>query len=181
MFKKKRGRPPGKGILRKHDKWVPREWRPVYAQIVFADSLGLPNKDIGEKYGFTAQHVSNILNLPQAVKLREQLAGRIQERMLDGIPNRLENIADTAVKNIERVIANEELLNKAPMQMLRSSMEYLKLQGKLTGDSPRTTVNNTLVIGDAGSKQMLEGLMKSQRVDELHGLTEVPTQLVKAG
>lgn len=175
---KRKGRPPGKNILRKNPKWQPREWRPVYAQIVFADSIGLPNTEIGLKYGFTAQHISNILNLPQAIRLREQLANRIQERMLDGIPGRLEVIADNAVKNIEAVIGNEELLNKAPMQMLRSSMEYLKLQGKLTGDSPKTTVNNTLVIGDAGAKQMLEGLMKSQRDV---GYQEVPPHLVKAG
>lgn len=173
----KRGRPPGKNILRKSPKWQPKEWKPVYAQIVFADSVGLPNTEIASKYGFTVQHVSNILNLPQAVKLRAQLANRIQERMIEGIPGRLEAIADTAVKNIETVIGNQELLNKAPMQMLRSSMEYLKLQGKLTGDAPKTTVNNnTLVIGDAGAKQMLEGLMKAKR--EI-GYQEVPSELVK--
>lgn len=148
----------------------------MYAQIVFADSIGLPNTEIANKYGFTVQHVSNILNLPQAVKLREQLANRIQERMIEGIPGRLEAIADTAVKNIETVISNQELLNKAPMQMLRSSMEYLKLQGKLTGDTPKTVTNNTLVIGDAGAKQMLEGLMKAKR--EI-GYQEVPSELVK--
>lgn len=148
----------------------------MYAQIVFADSVGLPNTEIASKYGFTVQHVSNILNLPQAVKLRAQLANRIQERMIEGIPGRLEAIADTAVKNIETVIGNQELLNKAPMQMLRSSMEYLKLQGKLTGDTPKTVTNNTLVIGDAGAKQMLEGLMKAKR--EI-GYQEVPSELVK--
>ena len=80
--KRKRGRPRNDDPNRPASivKWVPKEWTPVYEQIVSLDCMGVPQKKIAEQFNMTNVMVSKICCTPQAKIIRRAVLESLAEK-----------------------------------------------------------------------------------------------------
>ena len=159
-------------------KWVPKEWRPEYEIIVLLSCTGLPNEEVGRRTGYGKQQVSNILNTPQARKVRELVIVQLRDRGKEGLQTRLDTMADKAMSHIERVLDIPSENFKNPLAIFDRSVTFLKAVGKVKGDenSPHTIINNTnntidkamMVLSPDQTKQLADGLKKANEVHVIH-------------
>lgn len=156
--------------LKKPEKWVPKKWKPIYDRLVMAQVSGLDNKEIAEIFGYTPQQISNILTCSEAQALREKISENVNDHVMESIDAKLKRITVRAVDNIEKVIFDDNILEKAPLAILDRSERFLRSIGKLRGDVSDNKVNNTVIISNDVAKLLAEGLNKANRVHELHQL-----------
>lgn len=173
------GRVTGPRGAKAHKRWEPKEWRPVYEAIVALSCTGLSNEEVGKRFGYGKQQVSNILNTPQGKKLREIIANRIREMNLLTLEDRLAYMQKNALANMDKVLADEDgrLLERAPLALFDRSMSFLKASGALKGEQlpPATnplvgnakTVN--VVLSPEANQLLREGLSKAKEVEVIHG------------
>lgn len=154
-------------------KWVPKKWRPEYERVVIMSATGLSNTQIAEKTGFTKQHVSNILNLPQAEQLQAKIVERMRERALTDIPSVLNRVAEKAAERLEKMINNDELFEKNPFAVIDRGMDVIKGLNHLKSKAPEqgnTTVNgNAVILNLRDVDEIAAGLEKLAEVKRLHG------------
>lgn len=156
-----------KRVLTKPEKWVPKKWKPIYEEIVLRSAAGSSNEEIAVSLGYTTQQISNILNTPQAKEVLAGIGSRVREKFQESFGERIENLTLTALTNMEVVLKDETVREVAPLQMFDRSLSYLKAAGKLQGDSPKGNTTN-IVIGVDVQKNLLTGLQKANRVQEIY-------------
>src|SRR6266850_7034341 len=61
-------------------KWKPKRWHPVYEEIVLLGALGYANTEIAREKGFTKEHVSNVLNTPQAKMIQAIILKQMEKK-----------------------------------------------------------------------------------------------------
>jgi hypothetical protein len=162
-------------------RWEPKTWLPIYEAIVALSCTGLSNEEVGKRFGYGKQQVSNILNTPQGKKLREIIANRIREANLLTLEDRMAFIQANALKNIEGVLADETgiIAEKAPLALFDRSLAFLKASGALKGDNPIPPAGQSQLVGNAKQVNVMvisqeakallsEGLSKAQEVKQLH-------------
>lgn len=162
-------------------KWIPKKWRPEYERIVAYAVLGLPNTVIANKVGKTPQHVSNILNLPEAQKRQLELLEKLKKNIDVSIPDTLEYVAQKTTERLKALVDNDELFEKSPFAVIDRGMDVLKglshLRGGGNGSGP--TVNGNVIILPVGVAQNLnDGLSKADEAVRMHQLN--PANEVKA-
>lgn len=162
-------------------KWVPKRWRPEYERIVAYAVLGLPNTVIADKVNKTPQHISNILNLPEAQRRQLELLEKLKKQVDISIPETLEYVAQKTTERLKSLIDNDELFEKSPFAVIDRGMDVLKglshLRGGGNGSGP--TVNGNVIILPAGAAQnLMEGLSKADEAVRMHQLN--PANEVKA-
>lgn len=172
-------------------KWEPKEWRPEYEAMVALSCTGLANKDVGARFGYGAQQVSNILNTIQGKKLKEIIKERIRLSTIESAHERMGILQDNAMKNIETIIADEDnvIKTKAPLALFDRSLQILKATGAIKSDtaplqqngqpligSVGTINHNTMVLSPEAAALLNEGSAKADMVKKLHGgpVTVVP-------
>ena len=150
-------------------KWQPKEFRPEYERVVGYSFLGLSNEDIASKTGFGKQHVSNILNLPEAKALMMILSERQREKMEKTIPEALEEINKKAIERVHALVHNDELFEKSPFAVVDRSLAVLKGTGHIQdGVRGGNTQNNFFQLPSEQAATLLEGLTKAQEAKRLH-------------
>lgn len=154
--------------LRKSPKWSPKKWRPIYDKMVLLQVSGLSNKDIASTLGYTDQQVANILNTKEAEVFRLKISEAVNEKVLESIDAKIKRITVQSIDNVEAVIFNKDILEKAPLAMLDRSVNFLKAVGKLRGDVNDNRIQNNIIIGKDVEKSLLEGLERANRVAERH-------------
>lgn len=161
-------------------KWKPKKWRPEYDRIVGYSALGRSNVWIAENLQFTPEHVSTILNLPEAKALMEKLQTKLRERIVLNIPEVLDDVAQMAVKRLKQVMESDELFEKSPFAVIDRGMDVLKGLNHLRGGGngapvlpPPGTVTNIGVVNiTPGQKSDITmGLEKIAEVRQLHSGT----------
>lgn len=173
------GRVTGPRGAKAHKRWEPKNWLPIYEAIVALSCTGLSNEEVGKRFGYGKQQVSNILNTPQGKKLRELIANRIREMNLVTLEDRLGFIQANAFKNIDSVIADEDgsIRERAPLALFDRSLAFLKSSGALKGDQPTLPATNPLVgnaktvnvvLSPEANQLLREGLSKAKEVEEIH-------------
>lgn len=159
-------------ILRKFTRWSPQRWEPVHEQMVALSCRGLSNIAIGEMLGYSAQQVSNIINSPQGIELRQQYTAAVRKNLLESAEHTLESLQVTAIDNVRRVLEDKELAAASPFAMAKTSMDVLKGLGKMQGDKPSTQqVNNTqnnFILSPELQAQLIEGVARATRVLDKH-------------
>jgi len=160
-------------------RWVPRKWKPEYEIVVAYSSAGFGNQKIAdlmrEKHNlsYTKQHISNILNTPQAEEFRERLLEKMRKNNIDNIPQQLEDIRKQAIKNIKSVLANPDLMESSPLAVFDRSLQVAKGLGDLKEDKPSSgnmNINNAVFAMPAELAQIFtDGLNKANEVKLLHG------------
>lgn len=160
---------PSKVVLKKSEKWVPKKWKPIYQEIVLLSSGGKSNGEIAKALGFSEQQISNILSSPQAKEEFKRINEKSRAKFEEDFSSRIERLSSRALDNMEKILFEEDYLEKAPIAMFDRSLSFMKSAGKLTGDSPKNIQTTNIVIGADVQSRLLEGLRKSNKVMELHG------------
>lgn len=157
-------------------KWRPKKWRPEYDRIVAYSAIGRSNAWIAAQLKFTPEHVSTILNLPEATALMEKLQAKLRENIEVNIPSVMDEVAQQAAKRIKDVMFDDELFAKSPFHVIDRGMEILKglrhLQGGGNGAPPAPgSVTNigTIILAPSQKSDIMEGLERVREVRQLHG------------
>lgn len=166
---------PRKGRL---NKWKPKKWRPEYDRIVAYSALGKSNVWISQHLEFTPEHVSVILNLPEAKQMLDKLQTKMRERIEVNIPEVMGEISKQAVLRIKAVMFDDALFEKSPFHVIDRGMEILKGLSHLKGGGngapqqagPVTNIG-TVVISQGQRSDILDGLEKIAEVKKLHSGT----------
>lgn len=161
-----------KGTFRK---WQPNEWEGQYEKIVFESCMGASNTDLATKYGYTKEHISNILNTEQARSIKTEYVAAIRQGSLDLMEKQYGEMVTRSVDNVHRVLHNDDLLEKHPFSMFDRSMQALKGLGKLQDEARAGVINqtniqnNTMIITNDQESKILKGIDKVEQIRRLHG------------
>ena len=153
-------------------KWQPKKWRPEYDRIVGYSVLGKSNIEIAVTFGLTKEHVSTILNLPQAKELAEKLAIATKERMLSNIPETLDYVARKTTERLKQMIDNDDLFEKSPFAVIDRGVDVLKgLQHLKGGGNGSTGINvgNAIIVPADQAKDFFGGMTKADEARRLNG------------
>ena len=162
-----------------HKRWEPKQWLPVYEAIVALSCTGLSNDEVGKRFGYGKQQVSNILNTPQGKKLKELIANRIREMNLLTLEDRMAFMQKNALGNVDKVLADEDgmIMQRAPLALFDRSLAFLKSSGALKGDIPQSAGNTlvgnaktvNVVLSPEANQLLRDGLSKAKEVEVIHG------------
>lgn len=161
-----------------YKRWEPKEWLPVYEAIVTLSCTGLySNEEVGKRFGYGKQQVSNILNTPQAKKLKQQLAEKVRSENSTTIADRIAQINDSALKHVEFVMNRQSEDFKNPLAIFDRSRKWLQDSGVLKSDTPAPpqggSVHNTtihaMILNGEGTERLTEGLNRANQVRVIHG------------
>jgi hypothetical protein len=166
-----------------HKRWEPKQWLPIYEAIVALSCTGLSNEEVGKRFGYGKQQVSNILNTPQGKKLKELIANRIRDMNLLTLEDRMAFMQKNALGNIDKVLADEDgtIIQRAPLALFDRSLAFLKSSGALKGDQPIPPASNPLVgnaktvnvlmapLSQEANQLLRDGLSKAKEVEVIHG------------
>jgi hypothetical protein len=164
---------------KKTERWIPREWLPVYAQVVIMDISGISNTDIAKDVGFTKEHISNILNTPQAALMRREVYEKLQEKALETIPRRLEAAAVKASERILTLLNDDTRFEDSPFAVVDRGMQVLKGLNHLAGEAKSSiNVDKAVILTGKHSTELLKGLEKANMAQEVHAKIEIPVNVV---
>jgi len=162
-------------------KWRPRRWELVYEQMVALSTLGKSNTEIAEMYNYTPQHVSNILNTPEASLTRRLMLDKLRDGMAVKIPERLEALADKATQRIAEVLYDDDLAQRSPFQVADRGLAVLKGLGKLKDEANanRTNIGHALIVSPELAAQITGGLAATRRAHELNPPEPIEVEAVE--
>lgn len=152
-------------------RWKPKMWRPEYERMVAYSTLGWSNTRIAKELGYTKEHVSNVLNTPQAEALKEQLLKRLHEVAVTSIPDNLEYIARRTTERLKKVLDDDELFDKSPFAVIDRGMDVLKGLSHLKGGgngAGSINVNSAIILPISAAENLASGLNKANEVRQLH-------------
>lgn len=174
MFKGKRG-------PRKTERdWQPKKWLPKYDMIVALYAAGTMSQiAIAKQFRMTPVAIGLIIRSDNGQRYFKALQEKQKERIDKGLNNRLSNLLEQCVDNVERVIHDPVLINENPFAVFDRSVAVLKGMGKMIEDKPKKfddeprvqTNNNTVIFGTpAIAERILSGL---EKVEEIRKLQEI--------
>lgn len=158
-------------------KWQPKRWKPEYDKVVMFSIAGMSNVAIAEKLNITKEFVSQILNLPNAKLITEQVQAKIREKMEDGITENLYVATKQAAKRVRQVLDDDETFKKSPFAVTGLAIDVLKGMNHLKGGGNGALNNgetniNALIINQGQKNDILDGFAKIKQVRELHDSKE---------
>lgn len=156
------------------NKWKPKKWRPEYDRIVAYSVMGKANVWIATNLGFTPEHVSTILNLPQGIELAERLRLKLRDQIETNIPDTLAYIAKKTAERLKQVIDDDDIFAKNPFAVIDRGMDVLKGLHHL---SPSNGTNGdthigTVIISNGQKSDILDGMEKVAEIKRLHAVNE---------
>ncbi len=160
-------------------KWKPRKWDVVYDQIVMLDTLGTPQKQIAEMFGYTVQHISNIVQCPQAKLTRGKVLEQLSKSAIEKVSNDLELLAVQAKKRIAQVLYNDELFERSPFAVVDRGIAVLKGVGKLKTEDEAARgirINKAVIFTSDDAKAVREALSKADEAKLLHPIDVTPSE-----
>lgn len=163
-------------------RWVPRRWEAKYDQIVLAATLGLSsNKELAETHGYTPQQISNILNTPQAAKIRKAVHDKIQKDISSDLPMRLERVAAKSVERLENLVNNDAIAENKPMEIGHLALKILSGVGKMKGDNHDRPTSNTFIFASGDIADLKNAIALSDEASKMHApkLLKDPFEIVK--
>jgi hypothetical protein len=167
--------PPGQeitfGVRRaKINRWIPRRWEENYTQIVILASLGLKsNTQLGIQFNFTPQHISNILNSPQASVIRKQIHETVVGTVSKDVPASLNAMAATALERLKTIIENPALVETKTEFIASLSLKLLAASGQVKDDSVSPiNVGKAIIFTATDAEAMREAIRKSNEADRLN-------------
>ena len=150
-------------------KWRPRRWEAMHEEIVLLSCIGKSNAEIAAQFKYTPQHISNILNCPEAAITRRRALEVLRIGAHASITDRLKDLEDQAVKRLQEVMYDDELFTKSPFAVVDRGLQLLKGVGRLKGTEDGKAPANRILILDAESSKMLkEGLAASKEAHRLN-------------
>lgn len=153
-------------------KWVPKKWKADYDRVVGYHVVGKENKEIAVMLGFTPEHVSTILNTPQAQELKKRLEASLREKMLTNIPDALEYVARKTADLMKKVVDDEKLFEKSPFAVIGMGMDVMKglnhLKGGGNGAGGTINVERAVIVSGAAADGLVAGFDKANEARRLN-------------
>lgn len=149
-------------------KWDPKEWHPVYEQVVALAAAGWSNEKIGSMVGLGKQQISNILTSQKGKAKLRDYTNTVASGAENSIRSRLDRLTDMTVTRCESYFNDDELYMKAPGAMTDRSMKFLRGIGQLKDDAPVSTVNN-ITFKDAQIAILANAMKRSEEAKALAG------------
>jgi hypothetical protein len=169
-------------------KWVPKKWKADYDRVVGYHVMGKQNIEIAVALRFTPEHVSTILNLPQAQELKKKLEAKLREKMEVNIPDTLDYVARKGAERLKSMVDNDELFEKSPFAVIDRAMDVMKglnhLKGGGNGSGPGAiNVERAIIVSGAAGSQLVEGFSKADEARRINGspVTTTPAQIEREG
>ena len=159
-------------------KWEPKKWLPIYEAIVALSATGLSNEEVGRRFGYGAQQVSNIRNTPQGKALMEIIRQKIHDEQTMSIGERLAKINENALRHVENLMAMDPSDFKNPLPVFDRALAVLKSTGKVAGEQSAATGGNTtvnvhnntaMILPSPQAERLREALALSNQVKVIHG------------
>jgi hypothetical protein len=167
--------------LHKKARWQPKKWDPLYDQMVALSCTGLSNKAIADRFQYTPQQVCNILTSDQAKIVKQLITEHIRKVASEDSAARLTRLEHAALKNVDFVLTNEELMQKSPLAIYDRSMAFLKGIGKMEGDKPQVQQTTNVIIADDIAEKLLKGIEKANEAAILHSGNGVEVRALPKG
>lgn len=160
-------------------KWQPKQWNPVYEQVVMYSCMNKTAKEIGKIVGFTEVHVGNILRSRFAKVIKLKMYEDLREDVSKTITNNIADSAILAARRIKAVLENEELAEKHPLSIFDRSLQVLKATKHVAGGENNAQVSGNvnfngktnILITTEAAKQLKDAIQKSDEGRKM--LTEV--------
>lgn len=162
-------------------RWNPKEWHPIYEEVVLLDCMGLKRSEIATRVGFTEEHVTNILKTEQAKIVRKLVIARINDKAQLTIEQRLEKVTLKAMDRVETVINDEELLKKNPLGIFDRAITLLKGTRKIQPDDGATHIHKAVMVTESQFDRLIKGTALADEAKRLHsgnGATPEMTEIV---
>lgn len=153
-------------------RWNPKEWRPEYTAIVAVSCTGLSNEEVGRQFGYTKEHISNILCTEQAVKLRQLINKKLLDTANNSQVERLDRLRDVAMRRIETVLMDDNRAESNPLQIFDRSFKFLQATRDLAPEremgsgSSQTNIQNNFVLSDSAASTLSQGITEALKVAE---------------
>jgi len=163
-------------------KWQPKKWRPEYDRIVGYSVLGKSNIEIATNFGLTKEHISTILNLPQAKELAEKLQIATKQRMLENIPDTLDYVARKTTERLKQMIDDDELFDKSPFAVIDRGVDILKGLSHLRGGgngANAINVEKAIIVPAEQAKDFFRGMTKADEARRINGNTNKPVAIIE--
>ncbi|KKN22421.1 hypothetical protein LCGC14_0915450 [marine sediment metagenome] len=175
--KRKRGRPRNDDPYRPAQivKWVPKEWKPVYEEIVSLDCMGVSQKEIAKQFNYTKVMISKICCTPQAKIFRRKVLEVLAERNKVFQTERFERTQVQAMERISSLMEDDKLFETDPFAVVDKAFKLLEKTRVLGGGESRGNVN---ILGDVNMLtqnailEIKDGLAKSREAKKLHSGVE---------
>lgn len=162
-------------------RWVPGRWHPVYEEIVLLSVMGYSNITIAEMKGFTKEHISNVINTPQARLIIDLTLKQMEKKRVLSIDQRIEKITNRAMDRLEEVIENDAYAVKNPGGMFDRALSMLKVSGKVKEPVADLNVHHKLSVPAGMMEKLRKGIEASDRALALHsGTPDTPETIVES-
>ena len=171
--KRKRGRPRNDDPNRpaRLVKWVPKEWTPIYEEIVSLDCMGMAQKEIAEKFKMTPVMVSKICCTPQAKIFRRKVLEILAERNKVFQEDRFERTQVQAMERISSFMEDDALFASDPFAVVDKAFKLLEKTRVLGGSESKGNVNilgDVNLLSQTAIVELKDGLAKAREAKELH-------------
>jgi hypothetical protein len=154
-------------------KWNPKEWHPVYEQILALSCMGKTNVELAEEFNYTPVHISNILTSPMAKLLRRQILNKLRSSVESTLPQKLQDAAAKAMERVQDFMDDDQLYEKSPFAFVDRAMTVLRAAGHSKHESSggnafiNTRNANVIMTGEA-AEIISAALNKSDEARRLH-------------
>lgn len=144
-----RGRPIGSGGKgSSFSRYNPKRWHPEFDLMVVESIAGMDNQSIGDKYGYTKEHVSNILSTEEAKKVKDRIRGTIEKETDLNIKERVSRIGEKVLKHVEKFVEDENgLAEKNPFYFIDRVVKIGESMGSMGKNSVPIPGNNIINNG----------------------------------
>ena len=159
-------------------RYKPRRWQPEFDLIVLASFQGLANTDIGLKFGYTKEHISNILCSEQAQLVRNNLRDKINKESDVNVTQRMSLLSEKALSRLEAFMDNDKLAEASPFLFVDRAFKALQVSG---GSLEKKDITNKVEfnqvnLGNDVFDRLTKALDKSERVQEIHKDLNIHTE-----
>lgn len=159
--------------------WRPKRWRPEYEMIVALSSTGMSRQIVADKFfeatgtRYTVQHISNILNTPEAKEIQDKTVESIRGSFNESIADRVERVSMKAAGMVEKLLDDEEKYETSPFNVIDRALAFMRITSKPAPApvQPSTNVNvtNSTMVMTAEAAQILkDGTSKADEVARLY-------------
>lgn len=164
----------------------PKRWQPEFDLIVIESVAGKSNAELARLFGYTKEHISNILSTPQAAEVKERIRSTINKEFEGGIKDRLAKIGEKTIKHIEKFVEDEDgYSNKRPFDFVDRMLKIAQAVGSVgdkdaTSRSNTTIVNgNALIVNQDQASGLRDALSKSMELDQVQPSKLLPEASIK--
>lgn len=142
-------------------RWAPKEWHPVYEEVVLLALLGYSNTAIAEEKGFTVQHISNIINTPHAKIIKEITLKQMEKKRAESFEDRVAKMVDKGLSRMEETLNNDELAAKNPLGVFDRAMSLMKGVGKMKAEE-QVVVNPVMAVSAEAMDRWTQAIERSK-------------------